>query len=447
MEVSLRDIRRVNTSSLFFTLVNWRKTLSAFEKATIAVLLAFVILTSWRWAVAASQYRAIVPNQGGVFVEGVTGESIDNIDLGRLNKAALVKTDPSGQIAPDLATKWEVNPEKDYYKFTLVPSVAAYDLTQVFEKNPTYLNGAMPEVLDNSTLGFKLDAPDSGFLSNLSRPIFPYGPYVLDKKTKNEIRLKFRKGYHLSAPYIERFIIRVYPDAAALQKAADKGKINGVLALGSAPKNFNETSLILAKRHIVFVNSSKTYLKKTAVREKILKGEKPDSVNTLDILEVNGISQEKDFTDLKEKLQAAGIDVKVRQVSIKDALLNDLPKRNYDLLYIVVDEGLSGNPYKLWNSSQRSSDGQNFAELANADVDNRTEEYIKTEDQAKKTELLGKINELIAKEKVATIYPNIQEKYYISTKVKGFALSPISLSETDRFNLESLWYFNEKKLR
>jgi len=204
MEVSLRDIRRVNTNSLFHTLVNWRRTLSAFEKAVIAVLMAFVILTSWRWAVAASQYKAIIADRGGAFVEGIIGGSVDDIDLGRLTKAALVRTDQNGQIAPDLASKWEINPDKNYYKFTLVSSITAYDLTQVLEKNPTYLNGAMPEAVDSSTLGIKLDNPDSGFLQGLTRPIFPYGPYVLDKKTKTEIRLKLRKGYHLQAPYIER---------------------------------------------------------------------------------------------------------------------------------------------------------------------------------------------------------------------------------------------------
>lgn len=448
MEISLRDARRVNTNSLLYTIKNWRVALSSFEKSVISILILFIVLTSTRWAYAAKEFKAIVPRSGGTFVEGVTGEAIDNIDLGRLTKAALVKTDPAGQVTPDLATRWEISADKLTYRFTLDQKISANELASILEKNPTYLtSGAMPEIIDAATLAFKLDKPDSEFLNSLSHPLFPYGPYTVDKKTKNEIRLKARKDYHLQMPYIQKFTIRVYPDQKSLEKAVQKGSISATADLDQSAGKYQQMKLVLAKKHVLFINSSKTYLKKTAVREKLLNGEKPDSIQTLDVLEVNGALHDTEYEQLKEKLKAAGIDLKVRQVALKDALTGDLPKRQYDLLYILTDDAITRDPYALWNSSQRSGVGQNFAELANADVDELTSEYNSTDDPAKKTELLAKIKELVDKEKVAVEYKNIEASYFVSPKVKGMTLGQTLFNESSRFDFVPSWYFFEKKQR
>jgi len=447
MKISLRDLRRVKTDSLSFTIKNWKRTLSIFEKSVVAVLLLFVILTSAGWAYASTQFKAVVPDIGGTFIEGVTGEAIDNIDLGPLTKAALVKTDSKGQVVSDLAIKWEINAEKTYYKFTLNPAISASDLASTLSKNPTYLNGAMPEIVDERTLGFKLDKPEADFLKLLTAPVFPYGPYKLDKKTKNEIRLKADKNYHLQLPYIQKLTVRVYPDQKSLEKAARKNDISASLDLQKLPNNWKENKLVSNKKHILFINSSKTYLKKTAVRDQLLKGGKPDSIKTLDVLEVNGAVQDAEYEKLKESWKNSGIDVKARQVDVREALQNDLPKRNYDVLYILTDEGISQNPSAFLSSDQRSGVGQNFAELANADIDALAKEFAATSDAGKKEESLKKINDLLAEERVLTEYKNIEEKYEVSSKVKGVVLPTASLSDSNRFDLVSSWYFFEKKVR
>lgn len=447
MEIPLRDISRVKPTSLIYILKNWKSCLSFLEKAVVILLALFVVLTSWRWVLAAGEFKGIVPRRGGSFIEGVAGLNVDGFDPGRLTKSALVKIDPSGQVMADVAQNWEVSADKLTYKFVINPKYSAYELADILSKNPTYLGGAMPEVLDNSILTFRLDEPDNDFLQNFSKPIFPYGPYKIDKKTKNEIRLKPNKDYHLQSPYIEKFVIRGYQDQAALGKAAKKNKITAAIGLESSPKDWQQAKTVLSKKHILFVNSSKSYLKRTAIREKILNGEKPETVQTLDLLEVNGNGQDQEYEALKEKLKASGIDLKVRQIGLKDALLQELPKRNYDLLYILVDVGVASGPRQLWSSTQRSGEGQNFAELANADIDDLTYEYAKTDDSTEKAAIAEKINELIAREKVAVEYKNLEFNYAVSPKLKGFTIPQASYCESGRFDFASSWYFYEKKQR
>ena len=116
-------------------------------------------------------------------------------------------------------------------------------------------------------------------------------------------------------------------------------------------------------------------------------------------------------------------------------------------MYILIAEGQNQDPYLLWNSSQRSSIGQNFAELANADIDALTEQYRAETDIAKRAELATKIKELVGKEQVSVEYKNLTAKYSVSNKIKGFSVSPSISSEADRFAQAASWYMYEKKVK
>jgi len=415
------------------------------EKIGFVIILLGLILASWRWAVAASDSKITVPASGGSFIEGMVGDNLNDIDLGRLTKSALVKYDPEGKIVADLASSWEISEDKLKYKFILGSSVSADEVVDVIGKNPIYLPDVRVEKNDDKTVTFTLPTADGTFLEQMTRPVFAYGPYKIERKTKNEIRLVKDKNYHLDQPYLDKFTVRIYSDINALQKAADKGKINGALGLNRTPKKWQEKTITLNKRHILFINTSKPNLKDLKIRQKLLAGEKPNGVDSIDLLEVNGQGIDLEYEALKKKLKDAGVELKIRQVSLKDALTGDLPKRNYDVLYLLVSEGLNRDPYMLWNSTQRSGDGQNFAELADADIDVLTEQYRATEDAAKKQKIAEKIDELVKNEAVAVEYKNVEMKYYISPKIKGTAILPSLSSETDRFDLVNYWYINERR--
>lgn len=447
MEISLRDIRRVRLNSFIYIFRHWKSCFSVFEKIAISFLILLIIGTSFKWAQAASQIGTLQPTYGGVFVEGVTGSLLDDVDLGRLTKSGLVRIEQDGSVKPDLASSWTVSGDKLNYKFTLIDKISSAEIVSTFEKNPTYLPDATCEMSDVHLVSCKLALSDANFLNDLSKPLFPYGPYKLDKKTKNEIRLKRDNEYHLDRPFIDKFIIRMYLDGKSLEKAAAKGAIDGAINLDNSPQNWQQKQISLSKKHILFINSLKPYLKSLNDRTQLLDGKKPEGIKTLDVLEVNGVSTDPEYEALKQKLISAGIELKIRKTSLKDALLNDLPKRNYDILYLLVSENLSSDPYKYWNSSERTGDGENFAELADANIDKLTEQYRVTDDVAKKQEILTKINELVNKQKVSVEYKNITANYYVSPKIKGVVVNAGCLCETDRFNQVGKWYIKEKRVK
>lgn len=445
MEPSLRALRRVKSHSIYYTLKHWKACFSRYEKIILAVLVIAFVLTSWQWAMAASKSGQFGPLTGGTFVEGVVSNDIENVDLGHLVKSSMVKIDEKGQIVGDLASKWEIAGDNLSYTFELQDGVSAGEIVNTIDKNPTFFPGVRAEYVSDKKVIFKLDVPDGALLSKLTKPVFPFGPYKLDKKTKNEIRLKRNKDYFGEKPYIDKVVVKVYSDQSQLQKAADKNQVTAALSLANLPKNWQQKTLALNKKHILFINSAKSNLKSTKTREDILNGKKPAKVDSLEILEVNGTSQDKDYEDLKKKLQDAGIELKVRQVPLKDALKEDLPKRNYDLLYILLSEDVSRDPYELWNSQKRSSDGQNFAEVANASLDELTLEYKGTSDPAKQQEILDKINKVVESEKIAIEYKNIETNYSASPKLKGFSINEKAIGEAGRFDHEDDWYFFERK--
>ena len=447
MEIPLRGSSRVKINTFRFIAKHWKSVFPTWEKLSLVAIALLLVLTSTTWAWAATQAKNTAPKEGGVFIEGIVSNNLDSVDLGRLTKSGLTRINEAGEISPDLALSWDISADKLTYKFNLVDKVTSNEIADSVKNTPTYLPKATLSPVDPKTLTIALQEPDSNLLSEVSQPIFPHGPYTVDKKTQNEIRLKRNINYHLSRPYLDRFIIRIYPDAASLQKAADKGKITGALNLDKIPSNWQNKDITLGKKHYLFINSSKTYLKKTKTRETLLAGDKPDGITSIDVLEVNGQQEDAEFVAWKQKLQAAGVQVNARQVALKDALKEDLPKRNYDVLYILVSEGQNQDPYLLWNSSQRTSIGQNFAELANADIDALTEQYRAETDPAKKADLVAKIKDLVAKEQVSVEYKNLTDKYAVSNKVKGFSVSPSISAEADRFAQAASWYMNEKRVK
>lgn len=445
MEIPLRRFRQVKFQSYITVLKNFKSLFSVYEKLILVFCFLLIIFSGWKWA-EASGTKEMMPAKGGTFVEGVVASSMEDVELGRLVKSGLVMHDQSGQIVADLAKSWEVSADKLTYTFTLQDNIKSYTLVEALVKNPTYLPAATPEATAENTLRITLAAQSPSFLDDVTKPLFAGGPYKVSKKRKNEIKLVIDKTYHLQKPYIEKVTVRLYSNQEELEKAAQKGSISGALGMVNVPEGWQTKKVLLNKKHILFVNGSKSYLKSLKVREQLLTGTKPDSIQTLDILEVNGDGIDAQYEEFKKKLTDAGIQLNVRQAKLKDAVLSDLPKRNYDLLYLLVDDASTKDPYKFYHSSQRTGEGQNFAEVANADLDTLTEQYRTAADD-QKAEILTKINAEVQSEKITVEYANLQQDYYVSGKIKGFAIGSYCMCEADRFNEVGNWYIYERKKR
>jgi ABC-type transport system substrate-binding protein len=445
MEVPLRRFRRVKLQSFITVLKNFKSLFSIYEKLILAFCFLLIIFSGWKWAEAAGT-KETMPAKGGSFIEGVVANSMEDVELGRLVKSGLVMHDQTGQIVADLAKSWEVSADKLTYTFKLQDNIKSYTLVETLVKNPTYLPNATADAMADDTLRITLSAQSPSFLDDVTKPLFAGGPYKVSKKKKTEIRLVLDKAYHLPKPYIEKVTVRIYPTQEELEKAAQKGAISGALDLTSVPEGWQTKKVSLNKKHILFVNSSKSYLKSLKVRDQLLSGQKPDSIKTLDVLEVNGDGVDAQYEQFKKKLTDAGIELNVRQSKLKDAVLSDLPKRNYDLLYLLVDDTSTKDPYKFYHSSQRTGEGQNFAEIANADLDTLAEQYRAAADE-QKAGILEKINTEVQSEKIIAEYAGLEQDYYVSAKIKGFSIGTYCMCEADRFNEVRNWYIYERKKR
>ncbi|OQA52744.1 MAG: Bacterial extracellular solute-binding proteins, family 5 Middle [candidate division WS2 bacterium ADurb.Bin280] len=445
MEPSLRALGHVKIHSIIYTLKNWKKCFSRYDKLGLSLLIAGLILTSWQWTLAASKNSQFAPSYGGTFIEGVIGNDIEKIDLGHLVKSSLVKVDQNGELIGDMAEKWQISEDNLSYTFELKDKVSSSQIISTIDQNPTYFPKINPEFITESQVIFKLDEPDGDLLSKLTTPVFPNGPYKLDKKTKTEVRLKANREYFGQKPYISRVIFRLYANEDQLQNAARRGKISASLSLLEIPENWQSKKIVLNRKHFLFINSSKQNLKSIKVRESILAGEKPSQIEGLDVLEVNGVEHDLEYEQLKEKLISSGVKLNIRQVSMKDALIGDLPKRNYDILYILLNGEISQDPYEFYHSNKRSSDGQNFAEVANAALDTLTTKYRQTSDKAKREELMGEISKVVADEKISVEYRNLEIDYAVSPKIKGLSISEKTIGEVGRFDNLSNWYILEKR--
>jgi hypothetical protein len=445
MEVPLRRFRRVKLQSFITVLKNFKNLFSIYEKLILAFCFLLIIFSGWKWAEAAG-IKEMVPTRGGTFIEGVVASSIEDVELGRLVKSGLVMHDQTGQIVADLAKSWEVSEDKLTYTFRLQENIKSYTLAETLAKNPTYLPAATADAVSDDTLRITLSVQSPSFLDDVTKPLFSSGPYKVSKKKKNEIRLVIDKTYHLQRPFIERVIVKIYPSQEELERAANRKIVSGALGLKAAPEGWQTKKVSLNKKHILFINGSKAYLKTLKVREQLLNGQKPDSIKTLDILEVNGDGVDEQYEEFKKKLTDSGIELNIRQLKLKDAVLSDLPKRNYDLLYLLVDDNSTKDPYKFYHSSQRTGEGQNFAEIANADLDTLTQQYREAPDD-KKAEILTKIIAEVQSEKIIAEYSGLEQDYYVSAKIKGFSVGTYCMCEADRFNEVGNWYIYERKKR
>ncbi len=246
------------------------------------------------------------PARGGSYTEGLIGtpryinpllSSANDVDrdLAQLIFSGLVKTDPTGQIVPDLAQGYTVSEDKKMYTFQLRDKIYWHDgepltasdvvfsiaLLQDAEfKSPLRLsfNGVHVEAIDERTVRFTLDQPYPAFLSNLTVGIIPKhiwysippanaslaeamtkpigsGPYKFKSLVKDNkagsIRLytlEANQNYFSDKPYISELSFKFYPDFTAGVEALENQNVEGLSLL---PKENSLQDKVKKRVHII----------------------------------------------------------------------------------------------------------------------------------------------------------------------------------------------------
>lgn len=238
------------------------------------------------WKVSDS-FMIPVPASGGEITEGVIGAprfinpllaiSDADRDIAALVYSGLLRGSSDGSLIPDLASKYDVSEDGRIYTFTIRDDAYFHNGDKVTAddviftilkaqdsalKSPKRANweGVSVEKINDQEVKFTLKQAYSPFLENTTLGILPKnvwkeagseqfsfsefnvlpigsGPYKINKVKKNSsgvpsyYELSSFKKFVLGAPYINKIIIRFYPNEEALFNAYKKKEIEGINAI------------------------------------------------------------------------------------------------------------------------------------------------------------------------------------------------------------------------
>ncbi len=260
--------------------------LSPREKTAMKVLAALVGVALFSAGVKFyNDHVSIVPDQGGDYAEAVVGAPhlINPIltasndadqDLVSLVFSGLMKTDPKGELVPDLASSYEVSSDGKTYVFRLRDGIQWQDGTAFssgdvvatvdYIKNASWksphlaqFKNVTVEAPDDKTVKFTLEDPFAPFLSLLTIGILPEhlwqevrpenairadlnakpigtGPFKfksLVKDKKGAVRsytLIRNENYYDAKPYLASFTFKYYADTGSATDALMKKKVDGI---------------------------------------------------------------------------------------------------------------------------------------------------------------------------------------------------------------------------
>ncbi len=223
----------------------------------------------------------LVPDQGGIYREGVAGAprylnpllaSFNLVDqeLNRLLYRSLARFDEQGRVVPDLAEGWDISPDARVYTVRLKSGQFWQDGTPItledvlftyrtlqspdFPGDPT-VTGLWQQVtiepVDAWTVRFTLPEPFAPFLDELTHGLLPAhawrevpprlmpesqlnfqpvgnGPFYVDTLNTDSVLLKPNPYFSGPRPYLEGVEVRFYPDDAAVVEAYRRGEVDAI---------------------------------------------------------------------------------------------------------------------------------------------------------------------------------------------------------------------------
>ena len=248
----------------------------------IALLLIFVVSMFGylqQFQSQTSRFTKAVPNYGGAYSEALSGQvkganplypdNSATIDVTAVVFSGLTRVNSNRKIEPDLASSWEVSPDKKAYTFRLRSDLKWHDGRKLDANDVAFTisriqnpdtrsplasnwNGVSYEVLDDLTIKFTLPNSYSPFLYNTTVGIIPKhilekvkpsltrtfefnqkpigsGPYKLSeiKEKSDEINLVAYSDYHFKKPYIESLKFIQYESEDDYLDGYQKKQISG----------------------------------------------------------------------------------------------------------------------------------------------------------------------------------------------------------------------------
>lgn len=123
-----------------------------------------------------------------------------------------------------------------------------------------------------------------------------------------------------------------------------------------------------------------------------------------------------------------------------------LRPRNFDaLLFSWGNLPSDPDPYLMWHSTQIGGDGQNYAGLNDADMDQLLEQARQSTDQSERARLYRDFQDLFADEVPSLLLYYPVYNYAVDDMVNGVQLSPM-MDPSDRFRTVDQWYIKTRRM-
>ncbi len=430
-----------NTKKIFLAIKGYKRVFPRSEKMAIVALMfvAFLSLVFWVREVRSQDSE----NTGMVYSEGWLVDDLSATpSLGRLTSAGLTRYLEDGSIGADIANTWDESDDHLTYTFHLNDRFSSSMLMHNIEQNSDIFGGTEVSAPDEKTIVFKLEQPLNFFLAVTTEPIFPFGPYIVEDQTAQNITLVSRKDYHLDKPSINKIIIRLYTDSSELEKALKTNKVLATADLTWENTDYRVQRIALPRYVSVFFNTRREPFNNKDVRKRIIDGEDVSDLN-LNIKLVTTTAPEvaEELDGVVEKLESQGIKVEVVQQDTGTLVGGILSDRDFDLLLFGIDYGYGEDLYPFWHSSRIDAPGNNFVGLNNQELDWKLEEARMTSDMEDRANKIKEAKEIIKNEYVEIPVKAKVMIYQSSTRVQGNELQYLA-DPLDRFNFISNWTVN-----
>lgn len=506
----------------------------------------------------------LLPRSGGEVVEGLIGTpqylnpilvSTNDVDrdLTRLMYSGLFARDGRQQIIPDLAKSYEVSEDRKVYTVRLRDNLRWSDGEQItvddvlltFEliQDPLYksplrsqFKNLKVERIDETTVKFTLTQASASFMSNLTLGILPAhvwgdvpppnfalieynvkpvgsGPFMFDSLSRDsatgaikEYRLIRNRNYAGTKPYLEKLLLKIYPD---VESAAESLKAKRIDSLSVVPPEYRNK---LKQAHLIdlqiphytaiYLNMKRPMFKDVAVRKAfaqavnrskivsetlgnaavIIDGPVPPNMNgyagtlqpAFDVNAANkalddaGWKREADgirkkgndrlalslkiadvpedaavAQKLKEAWEAIGAAVTIEPFDSARIAKEVIKPRDFDAFLYGVILSQDGGLYPFWHSSQERDPGLNLTNFYNKDADKLLDDLRTSIDPNVVAQKRIEFQKLLAKDQPAIFLYSPLYAYGLSKRVHGFDVTFVT-NPSDRFADISKWYVKTK---
>ncbi|PIS06579.1 hypothetical protein COS66_01455 [Candidatus Berkelbacteria bacterium CG06_land_8_20_14_3_00_43_10] len=396
---------------------------------------------------SASRPNSDIPVHGGELVEGIVASSLADVDkeVDALTTIGLLRYNEKGEISPAIADSYTVSDDGLSYVFKIHAGVNDASLVGLLKDPSSGIGTDDVTLSENHDVTIKLHTPYSPLLGNLTKPLFPYGPYEVQKRSQSEILFTSRPDFVFGEPRIAKIRYKIYPSQDALNRALQQGEVLAGSGIKDPVKGFTLYTVNLQRKNVVLFNLDRDPWKQKELRSKIVHKETLAPTQKMVLTTLNDPQFLAKAQSLKDMYTPLGLDIEIRSVDALTMRDSVLAKRDFDVLLYGIDTGRDPDPFPFWHSSQIGGSGANVSGFINKEVDSLLEQSLFITNKDERQKKYDSVSKIIDEHAPVIYLDSTSVPYYASTKIQGIKMG-FGISEADRYSNVWEWYLLTKRV-